>query len=196
MNNPNSNIARQTEIRKQLEGDKIKGIFDSLNAIAEQEVTTIPEALFVNTYLPFFAGQSVADEINLSTWAGIAGNPFKSVNIADNNGVILYKIPPLFDRTALDPTKITKGASPIQHVMQTYEQLLNIHPVRAQNYLETELNKRNLSILVPKSVLNNLEIWNNIFKRYNLPLISDILETTSGVSKTPSTDLDYSDGIM
>jgi hypothetical protein len=186
-----------TEAKNKILAEQIKNIHDSLTSISAQDITSLPEPVFVNSFLPFFAGQTVTSDINVSTWVGIAGNPYRSVNIVGANGEVLYTIPPLFDREALDPNKRQIGVSPMQHVMKTYEQFMQLSPQRARSYLDQELAKRNLAVDARENIISNLHIWNAIFARYNLPLIQGGPQSPStSASSSDKVDLDYSDEIL
>lgn len=156
--------------RKAKQGDEISGIFDSLNAVAAENIQRLPEDVFVRNFLPMFAGEAVPEHINLSTWFGVAGNPYMPVHVVDKAGEVLYTIPAYFDRGAIDINKVDPRASGLTHVLKTTEQLNRVHPGRARNYFEQQLNMRNMSNEDAGAISRNASVWISIFERYNKPI--------------------------
>lgn len=185
MTNPIQNIKPALSLEQEIAeernkalAEQIASIHSSLTTIPEEEIATLPEDVFKATFLPFFAGQPAPSNVNAGVWAGIAGNPYRPVNIVGIDGEVLYTIPSLFDRQAVDPTKASDHAVPMQHVMITHEQLTRISPVRAQAYMNAQLAQRKIAVDVSPTIAKNILVWNEIFKRYNLPTI-DVKEGTA-----------------
>lgn len=204
--NPIQNIKPAISLDEQIKNerhralsDQIASIHASLVAIHEEDIATLPEDVFKATFLPFFAGQPTDANINASVWAGIAGNPYRPVNIIGVDGEVLYTIPSLFDRQAVDPTKASDHAVPMQHVMITHEQLTRISPIRAQSYMNSQLAQRKIAVDVTPTIAKNIQTWNQIFKRYNLPTIEvkdGASVTTVSKEGSDAPALDYDEDIL
>lgn len=185
--------------KEKLASSQIEDIYKSLVLGKDEDLVNLPEHVFVNNFLPFFAGESVPDNINLAAWVGIAGNPFKSVRIVTNdNSAILYTVPPLFDRDVIDPTKAGENASPIQHVMISTEQLSHNSPSMATRYMARELGKRNLLTDPIAQMTKHAKQWNDIFQRYGM-LENMIKLSDSGAQQVNESDkiqLTYDEDIL
>lgn len=205
-NNPIQNIKPVISLEQQIQqerdkalADQIASIHSSLVNIPQEDIATLPEEVFKATFLNFFAGLPVPENVNASVWAGIAGNPYKPVNIVGVDGEVLYTIPSLFDRQAVDPTKVADHAVPMQHVMITHEQLTRISPVRARSYMNAQLAQRRIAVDVSPTIAKNIKTWNEIFKRYDLPTIEikDGSSYTTVVKEgSDSPALSYDDDIL
>lgn len=179
---------------------EIDEIFNNLNTVTKESITALPEEVFVRNFLPFFAGEPVADTINLNVWFGIAGNPYMPVNVVDKSGVVLYTVPAFFDRGAVDISRVDNRASPLHHVLKTAEQLNRVHPKRAEAYFEQQLNMRNMTNLDKALHDRNAQIWEDIFKRYGKELPQNMQAqapsaqaTAASEQSTRSQELIYDD---
>lgn len=171
---------------------EIKNITSELAVVADTDFARLPERHFSQIFLPFFAGdEDLMYPVTLVHWLNVAGGPYRSVNIVGSDGVILFTVPPLFDRNAINP--ITEDAKSIAHVIATTSQYARIHPTQGANYLSSELTKRALVMKVPAAILNELETWNKIFTRYNRPPIMAIPETTDEPAVDPKDQIPHDD---
>jgi hypothetical protein len=141
--------------------------------IAEEDIKRLPERVFVGVFLPVFAGdEQLHYNVNMETWLNYAGSPYKSVHVVDRNDNILFTVPPLLNREAVNPVKPSDYKVPISSVVTTAGQIANQSPRQGLRYLTTELTKRALIMKVPGNVLKDLAIWNSIFTRYGrLPIV-------------------------
>jgi len=166
----------QTDIEKfQMEkfAEEIKVIKDSLKEADTDSTARLEEYIFVNVFLPLFAGDTelMYPQASLAIWANIAGSVYKPVNIVNKNGEVLYTVPPIMNNTVINP--ISNSKTSLAHVVATAKQYSNIHPVQGRNYLMAELTQRATIMNVPKNVLENLHQWNEIFTRYGRPKIAE-----------------------
>lgn len=158
--------------RKAQQGDEINNIFNSLVVTSGQDIAVLPEDVFVKNFLPLFAGEEVPENVSLNVWFGIAGNPYLPVKIVDSAkpSEVLYTVPAYFDRGTIDINNVDETASPLTHVLKTTEQLSRIHPKRAENYFQEQLNRRNISKEDSGLMSKNALAWIAIIERYGKPL--------------------------
>lgn len=170
----------------------IQKVTDQLSDVAVKDIATIPERIFQYIFLPLFAGdENRAYPVTLENWAIHAGSPYRSVHVVDTNNNILFTVPPLFDRAAINP--VSDGLASIAHVVATAGQYANIHPTQGIAYLNHELSNRALVMKVPPNVQANLKTWNEIFARYNRPLIQTVSmsDQTTGVVSGKDSDFEF-----
>lgn len=130
----------------------------------------LPERIFVNVFLPFFAGEHEAMlyDVDLNTWLNVAGSPFSEVEIInDSTGKTLFSVPAIYDREAVNAVN-TEGPS-IAHIVASSNQLSNVHPSQGEAFLNRALTGRAMVMSVPANVRAHAGRWNEIFKRYNRP---------------------------
>lgn len=174
------------QYRKVQQANEINSIFSNLVATAEQSIVSLPEDVFVANFLPLFAGEPVPDTVSLNVWFGVAGNPYMPVKVVSNTNPteVLYVVPPYFDRGVIEIDKADETASPLTHVLKTTEQLSRIHPKRAQNYFQEQLNRRNMTKDDTSLAAKNAATWISIFERYNKPLPDTLKKFKEGSGAT------------
>lgn len=154
--------------RKDRLAQQIADISKALEVVADTDFARMPERNFVQVFLPFFAGDTdLMYKVDMTHWLNFAGGPYREVQVIDNKGVVLFNVPPIYDRTAINP--LSGESHSIAHVVATTTQYARIHPVQGQNYLSAELTKRALVMKVPAAVMHHIDVWNAIFTRYNRP---------------------------
>lgn len=147
---------------------EIENIANALGTVAKEDSARMPERNFREVFLPFFAGdEKLVYPVTIAHWLHFAGSPYHEVQVIDLSGKVLFTVPPVYDRTAINP--IVGEHSSIAHVVATTGQYARIHPIQGQNYLSKELTKRALVMKVPASVLRHAVVWNEIFNRYGRP---------------------------
>jgi len=184
MTNSNQNISF-TE-RKLTE--EIIDIGNVLIDVKDQDLVRMEERRFVAVFLPMFVGDEVqlyADHgANVDTWRRLAGGAQKEVVIVDHNNAELYRVPPLFDMEAIKPfdSKDPSRTVPsISDMLARANMIAKQGPVAFQNYMDTELERRvNLISNGKRDESDYIKRWNEIFKRYNRPLIPENLFAGTG----------------
>lgn len=179
------------KFHQQQMSDEIKRINAALDTIAPSDISKLEEYIFSNIFIPLFAGDDhLLYNVTFQTWINYAGGPYKEVHIVDNEGTFLFTVPPLLDRTVVN--SVSNFRTSIASVIMTAQQYSRIHPNQGRTYLSNELNKRASVIKVPANMLNNLETWNTIFKRYGRPEIMPVGEKADMVlvSKTNAADFE------
>jgi hypothetical protein len=164
----NSNDPLQDAKKARLE-QQIKTITTDLARVAATDIPQLQERIFVNVFLPFFAGdESLIYPADLNLWLNVTGSPYRSVNIIDDStGQILFTVPPVFDRASINPVDGTRNS--LSHVLATTSQYAAIHPNQGIQYLNNELSQRAMIMKVPDTVLKEATAWNAIFTRYGRP---------------------------
>lgn len=158
-------------------GGQIEQINAQLEVTAENDSATMTEYVFVNVFLPIFAGTPNPHyNADINTWTNYAGGPYRTVRIIDGSGVVLFTVPPIYDRENINPKR--SNLPSIAHVVASTNQYSQIHPMQGEQYLNHELSKRAILMDVPPNVGKNLEIWNAIFKRYGYPLLTEVAGKT------------------
>lgn len=155
------------------------------------------ERNFVLVYLPLFAGDPPEQQhygANIRGWTNYAGGAYKEVDIVDSAGNVLYVVPPMFEREAVQAVT-EEGGRGIASIVANTQQLAGLSPRQAAAYLESELTKKALIMKVPVSVLKNVQTWNDIFKRYGRkPMFElDATAASGAVGAAPAAKLDNYD---
>lgn len=166
-----------------------KNLVEELN----EDLVKLPETVFKNVFLPVFNGTRVLTDTDdvLKSWVGIAGAPGKEVQITDNVGNELFKVPPLFDSSFIDSGNVNKGEQ-LSRLMSSYDLHKNVLPLIGDNFLYKEMPGR-ISSLVNPSVPNkeHEQRWQAIFDRYVSPAQLQ-LKQNNGVKPGAVTDDDMS----
>ena len=153
-------------------GTLIDNIEKGLARAEEAERARIPESLFVNQFLKFFAGQEVdpnptPENSKPALWIGLAGNPFAPVDVFDDRTQeILYTVPPFFDMEAVGVSKRKHGS--IHAMLKEVSDLSAIHPTQGQAHFQKYINS--LEILHDRrdEAVAQAKTWLAIFQRYGI----------------------------
>ena len=155
------------EAKKQAQ-EAINSIFENITA---SDINTLPEKIFVSNFLSLFHGDIVDENKRLvltQHWVGIAGGPSQEVSIVDDNGKELYRVPPIFNSSAVNI--IENGRMSMLDIVKLSES--DDFKPRATLNLTNNLNLKQKELLVnseqsKKETIDNL---NKIFTKYKLPL--------------------------
>jgi hypothetical protein len=163
--------ARQTQGKEEGQAGFILRVAGELNLIAEDDVSRLPEPIFVEVFLPLFAGEALKHpkESTIAGWISIAGTPYKEVDIFDPaTNKVLFRCPPLFDYNGVNPVRnaADRGARPIAEIVQMAGELTNLHPNQGIAFLSRELNKRALTMNTTAKLAPNMQRWSVVFERY------------------------------
>lgn len=170
--------------------DSINYHFEQLVVKPYQEISKLPENIFIEVFLPFFSGEkNFEDEKDiLIKWISVAGNPTKEVQVVDDVGQVLFTVPPIMDTTCIDYKNDSKGQA-IGNIIANYELHKGQLPVVGQNYLNGTIDNRLRSLTKNSEVFEaNEKRWNQIFVRYGKVKDSSIKETQNS---DPSDELEY-----
>ena len=148
---------------------------EMLTLLNNDNIPKLQEQIFVGVFIPVFAGEESLYGATIDTWIKFTGSPYKEVDVIDNKGNTLFRVPPIYDRNTVN--SISDSKKPIGHIITTAQQFSRIHPNQGIAYLENELNKKAMLIKIPSNILNNLEFWNMVFKRYGREPIMELIKT-------------------
>lgn len=173
----------------QQKSKELISINQQMMAIEDSLTPTIPEDVFVNVFLPFFANIGNPYNINIDTWLGrVARSENKAVAVLDKAGNVLYHVPPMHDISVVVPNT-EKGS--VYSDVQYANQIAAISPADAEAHITgallDKMSFRNIGV----NGAANISAWVEIFKRYNITtqLPDDFVEsngksTTSTVKPT------------
>lgn len=168
MEQPDFLADRQNVLKNQIET-----IVDQLSTVSSADRPRFPERYFQGIFLPYFAGDAHLPYPTADTvmWVGrVAGSPFQEVDIIDASGAVLFTVPPMMDRGALDPKRAgERGGPSLGHIIHSAQQYALMSPSQGAHYLQQKLTEKALIMKVPSNVLRNIETWNRIFERYGRP---------------------------
>lgn len=128
--------------------------------------SSFPETLFVEHFLPLFAGEvEPTSHVNYTTWVEkVAGGVSSPVDITNEKGDVIYTVPAMFSDTVLEQTK--PGAQAMTHIERQYSRLKEFDAAGSQRYLAKMLAGMHIKEKPTQEVYDNMRVWNDIFKRY------------------------------
>lgn len=140
----------------------ISSTFDEL---VETKVNMIiPEIIFKEHFLEFFYNMTKeqTDSPLALKWIELAGGAYNEVDVVDENGHVIYSVPSLFTRPAVNDDVL--GKMSFSSIAHTFQSKLERTEAEGINYLNRELSS------LPKTIDANSEgdvnRWLNIFQRY------------------------------
>lgn len=189
--------------------DATERILDEVDQITELPSVTITEEQFVKVFLPFFASEPENNiyNVNEHTWAAIAKGYFNPVQVVDASGHPLFIVPGAYNNQLLQNRGHDMSNS-VGEILSKTNDLIYSRPKTAVQLLNRSLGNDIDEMLDIKKAVENLVLWNIIFRRYNKPLIEvegfdlDGLERDLAVNnqtgdsldeKTQSTDIQPGD---
>lgn len=96
-------INRQVAFQKERMVNETNKMFNGL--VSGYQFNKLPERIFVNDFLPFFCGEKQIENYEdiYKLWFGIAGSPTAEVSIINNDGELLFNVPPIVDSHVFNP---------------------------------------------------------------------------------------------
>lgn len=145
-------------------GIDIRGIANQLHQIEMN--SKFPEELFVEHFLPLFAGEvPPTPQVNYTTWLEkVAGGEKVAVDIIDSNGNTLFTVPALFDTSVLEQSK--PGGESMTLIERHYSRLKEFDAAGSQQFLSKKLSGLHIKDKPTEQVFENIRTWNAIFERY------------------------------
>jgi hypothetical protein len=168
--------------------------------VIDVEVRKIPESTFVKEILPVLTNEAISTDFPL-LMAGVAGGPFSEVDIIDEAGNTLFRLPSLLERNIISHKEASRRGS-MESMLITADQIRQMSPQRAQHYLAHEFNGRGIAKNRDEIYKARYERLKAILARYgkDLHLDGNVTDLKAGSSNTPSKGkkdlppLDLSDG--
>lgn len=157
-------------IQKQLLADLTKKITALKNDFAQAELlepATIPEGIFVRDFLPLFSGKDTSNrEALLANWYLIAGSPYASVNIVDQFGTLVIKVPAILDRDAI--TIPTARGNNFLTVFEEAKQRSAISPSLGDSIINAELQNRLNNMVSTEGPKGMSAEWTQLLRHYKV----------------------------
>ena len=132
---------------------------------ASIEVRRMPEVVFVDYYLDNFRNIAITGDIDNSVtlaWINFAGGPYAEVDIIDDAGNILFRVPPITAKPKVD-NKRMKGTS-YSKMATRFQEESNRLQAAGDRFLAGALN--GIEQFVTQDSSDYALRWANIFKRY------------------------------
>ena len=137
-------------------------------------INTIHESVFRNYYLPCFAGFVNPDNWMLN-WIQVAGSPMAEVGVTNDQGQVIYQVPPLLATTKVI---LANRSGSLNDIFKRQEILKNSLGNQHNDYVFQELERKHQEL--DSNPLSDIaQRWEEIFTRYGVP--------RSEVSSSPST---------
>jgi hypothetical protein len=155
--------------RLQLEAQEAE-IFNNLVVKGQEERARVPESIFKESFLPFFAGQQSLQNAGnvIGTWIGIVGAPMAEAVVIDGAGNELFTVPPVLDSSAIDITrKQLRSFSEVSEMSELKESHIKNQGVR---YFLEQTGEMERTLIKPNSetISNNARRWQEIYARYGV----------------------------
>jgi hypothetical protein len=155
------------------------------------EVKKIPESTFIKEILPILTGEVISTEFPL-LMAAVAGTPFSEVDVVNDAGEVLFRMPALLERNVISHEEASKRGS-MASMLITAELIVKQSPARAERYLEHEFNGRGIA-KNRDEIINVRQIrWNTILARYGKSTEADGGVTATASVEKPQLDFDNGD---
>jgi len=158
------------EYSKKLTTIKTDAVKQQINDVASEllviENAKLLESVFVEYFLDHFkSGLSDIHSALTLKWIELAGSPFNEVDIVNDNGEVIYTVPPLIIRPDINDSVENMN---FQNIIATYQLKKNNMAALGTNYINGQLNNVGSGIEAPNKNIYT-ERWHNIFKRYAQP---------------------------
>jgi len=164
-------------------------INSNLETLDSETIPKLQEHIFAGVFMPVFAGEENKYGATLETWVNFAGGPYSSVDVIDRNGVVIFRVPPIFDRSTINSAP--EKSLNVSHIVATAQQYYRFHPNQGAAYLTGALDKCASILKVPANITKNLDFWNMVFKRYGRPeIVSDVVKEEVNLPKTNPDDFE------
>lgn len=172
--------------------NEASNVIDQLYSAAVEGASDVcarmPEPIFVQSFLPFFAGQVTRESRPdiLATWISIAGSPTAKVIVVDQAGRELFSVPGVFDTSFLTLARGRRGTN-YSDIVDHSNLLSNNIPKEGARYM-TEALQDKFQLLEKKNAIStNEQLWVNIFNRYNIQVPG--YEDKSAINQTQDSAL-------
>lgn len=151
------------EIREEID-KAFSDLFEDKNQHAR-----LPEAVFVNNFLPYFSGKVKDDRtLNITTnWIAVAGSASSPVDVVDGQDQVLFTVPPLMSTDFLRSKENIRGRS-FNQILANARNQGNRLPVLGTRALinDTKAKLAGMTVQPTQQAMNQ---WEDIFNRYNIP---------------------------
>lgn len=138
--------------------------------VANEVKPRIPEAVFVQQFLPYFTGQPVEPGRRvLEEWVAFTGSPTMEADVVDAAGKVLYTVPSMYNTNVLKLAN-DRGQA-MSHILAEHRLMQGAGPYASMNYLDRASDaKVKAATDKEKSTsiyTTNEQRWVDIAARYN-----------------------------
>lgn len=161
------------------------------SSLKEAEATVlnkVQERVFVEYFLPMFAGNLEVEEANLrqSQWNVLAGTLVSEVLVTAPSGEELFRVPAMAMTRIFDVTK--RDGPTIDELAAMSERIQMQSPARAEQFLSDNYTKKVLSMRDPNNKRQpEIQRWLDIFARYGVRMGRDETAASNAAGQVPST---------
>lgn len=158
-----------------------------IQTIEQDSKRTIPEAVFVNDFLPYFCGDIPITEQVMSTWYLISNNGFSEVDVIGDMGKVAGTVPAILDR----PESVSSNAEEkrsITYMLQEFNSMSTVAPRRAEQDLRDSLISK-----FPNETEESLATkakWESLLNVYGKSLTKES-KSTAKAKQVPDDDISY-----
>ena len=172
--------------------DEIKSIASDIDSILDNEPKAkIKEDIFKNVFLPFFLGEENLYNVGLGNWETLASNGitgpgglYREVDVVDENDVVLFTVPPIYDREAIKPVKLSDNIA-LEDLFKRAEIYGTIKPgLQAKGLSVIFTNLLDKMRVSENNSTSFIKRWLDIFERYGK------LEAVSGKNNSSTESFD------
>ena len=161
-------------LEQQRRNAKLKSIITSNENITKafedlSAPNKLPERIFIQSFLPFFCGETKLEQQPdvLVLWYGIAGSPSSEVEIIDNKGDTLFRVPALIDTSIINPIRSDKNNISFADIINATAHYDTTTPILGERLLLQNLSVKEKEIQSKSSQFTeNEKRWYDIFVRY------------------------------
>ena len=142
---------------------EVKNINSHITTVGEVK---LEEDIFVNVFLPVFAGNESIYGTTIKDWFERFG-PFTEVSVIDQEGNVIFKVPPFFDNKIIHSQK--EGDERIADILDGAVKRSYIHPAQGERFINERFNGVFNRVIEKENGIEHLRVWNGIFNRYGYP---------------------------
>lgn len=158
----------------------------------------VDEGLFVNVFLPFFAGdEKQVYNVTTEMWLNLVHSPYNEAIVINAAGDELFRVPALFDRNAFKPLDNTDKDARMPSIFDMMQTVMNVGKqgyAAMINYFNNEMKRRDFMFAQAPDAAENIRRWNEIFVRYGRkPIFTETPSNATNVSAVPTAGLDSQD---
>lgn len=150
--------------------EEAMGKLREFNKSVEEDIASVPEEVFVKHLLPILTNRTGSQ--NLSIWQDIAGHAFRSINVVDKDGNILFNCPALF--TSPDKQITGKGQHSAYEVISTAIKKSDVLPALGVQHMKQHFISKLYDVKAP---IEKVVAWNRILVHYGHPPLIKSLNT-------------------
>lgn len=186
MNNQNNDLS---ELAKKVQSERVANLRrvygDMSKKIAEEVVIfSIPEDVFKYYFVDYFKSRIIDgttnDDKKAKEWLCISGGPFREVNIINNRGDVIDKVPSLAVKPGTD--NIISTDVNLEHISNTYEMRKKLIKDKADLYIMGELESLEINLNNENELEEHRKKWKKILDKYS-PEMEDPDMTPEDIKK-------------